>query len=261
MAESLDPKTNSQSSEKVGTIKEQPGFFSFENLKSLGILAILIFAIRWSVASPYYVPTASMEPTIKVGDRLLAWKLNYGLKIPFTDITAIQWSEPKRGDIVVFKFPRNTDIDYVKRIVAIGGDQVQLIDDVLYINSKPQTRLQHDHDRSILEDIQDTKDYKILYREQLDGLDHWVMQNKAERRGFSNGYFPGLDSQAFTVPEGTVFCMGDNRDNSSDSRVWGIVPSAYIRGRALFVIWSIWSPAGQMLPSFRFDRFGKWLDT
>lgn len=241
--------------------KEQPSFFSFENIKSLLILALIIFAIRWSVASPYYVPTASMEPTIKVGDRLLAWKLAYNLKVPFTDIPLIKWAEPHKGDIIVFKYPRNPDVDYVKRIVAVAGDTVQVVDDILYINGKPQSRVDHNNDRSILEDIQDTKDYKILFKENLEGLDHWVIQNKPEMRRFTRGYWPGVDLPPFTVPADSVFCVGDNRDNSSDSRVWGVVPMSYIRGRALFVIWSIWTPEGETIPSFRFDRFGKWLDT
>lgn len=239
--------------------KEQPGFFSIENLRSLATLALLIFAIRWSVASPYYVPTASMEPTIKVGDRLLAWKLSYGLKVPFTDISALKWAEPKKGDIIVFKYPRSPDIDYVKRIVAVAGDRVQVKNNVLYINDKAQERVDHNDDRSILEDIQDTKEYKVLYRENLEGTNHWVILNKPEMRRFSLENWP--DNPPFEVPADTVFCIGDNRDNSSDSRVWGIVPMSYIRGKALFVIWSIWSPPGQTLPSFRFDRFGKWLDT
>ena len=255
-------ETSSTSTSVSGSKKqEQPSFFSFENIKSLAILALIIFAIRWSVASPYYVPTASMEPTIKVGDRLLAWKLSYNLKIPFTDISLIKWADPRRGDIIVFKYPRDTDVDYVKRIVAVGGDTVQVIDDILYINGKAQQRVDHNADRTILEDIQDTKDYKILYRENLEGLNHWVIQNKPEMRRFAHGYWPGVDVPPFTVPTDSVFCVGDNRDNSSDSRVWGVVPMSYIRGRALFVIWSIWTPEGATLPSFRFNRFGKWLDT
>lgn len=266
MADSNDNELSAPTQEtarpaKATPKKEQPAFFSLENLKSLAVLAIVIFAIRWSVASPYYVPTASMEPTIKVGDRLLAWKLAYNLKIPFTDIAAVKWAEPDRGDIIVFKFPQNPDIDYVKRIVAVGGDTVQLVDDILYINGKAQPRNDHNHDRSILDDIQDTKDYKVLYKESLGDLEHWVIQNKPEMRRFTRSYWPGVDAEAFKVPEDSVFCVGDNRDNSSDSRTWGVVPKSYIRGRALFVIWSIWSPPGQTLPSFRFDRFGKWLDT
>jgi signal peptidase I len=243
------------------TEREEPGTFSFENLRSLGLLVILVFAIRWSVASPYYVPTSSMEPTIKVGDRLLAWKLAYGFKIPFTDIALLNWGTPKRGDIIVFKYPSRPEIDYVKRVVAVAGDQIQLMDDTLYINGKPQARTDHNFDRSTIQDIVDEKDYKLLFRENLEGLDHWVMQNKPEYRKTRGAWWPDVDGKPHIVPEDSVFCIGDNRDNSSDSRMWGEVPLSYVRGRALFVVWSIWTPKGEFFPVLRFDRFGKWLDT
>jgi signal peptidase I len=243
------------------TEREEPGAFSFENLRSLGLLIILVFAIRWSVASPYYVPTSSMEPTIKVGDRLLAWKLAYGFKIPFTDIALLNWGSPKRGDIIVFKYPSDPEIDYVKRVVAIAGDQIQLMDDTLYINGKPQPRTDHNFDRSVIDDIVDEKDYKLLFREDLEGLEHWVLQNKPEYRKTRGAWWPDVDGKPHVVPEGSVFCIGDNRDNSSDSRMWGEVPLSYVRGRALFVVWSIWTPKGDFFPALRFDRFGKWLDT
>ena len=235
--------------------------FSFENLKSLTVLIIIVLGVRWSIASPYYVPTSSMEPTIKVGDRLLAWKLAYDLKIPFTDTAIISWGSPKRGDIIVFKYPRDPDIDYVKRVVAVAGDQVQLMDDVLYINGKAEVRTDHNHDRSVLDDIVDEKDFKLLFRENLEGVEHWVMQNKPENRRAMRAWWPDVDGKPAVVPEGSVFCIGDNRDNSSDSRVWGEVPLSYVRGKALFVVWSIWTPKGEFFPRFRFDRFGKWLDS
>lgn len=231
-----------------------------ESVKSLAILIIFVLAIRWSVASPYYVPTSSMEPTIKVGDRLLAWKLAYNFKVPFTDVALATWGTPHRGDIIVFKYPRDTSIDYVKRVVALAGDEVQVRDDILYINGKPQERVDHNSDRSVIDDIVDEKEYKLLYLENLEGLEHWVMQHKPEYKRALRAWWPDADGQPYTVPQGSVFCMGDNRDNSSDSRVWGDVPLSYVRGRALFVVWSIWTPKGDAIPKLRFDRFGKWLD-
>src|SRR5436190_558216 len=111
----------------------KPGFFSLDNLASLGVLLTIVLMLRWSVASPYHVPTASMEPTIKVGDRLLAFKLAYGFKIPFTEIKVADWDTPRRGDIIVFRYPRDPEIDYVERVVAIAGDELQIIDDILYL--------------------------------------------------------------------------------------------------------------------------------
>src|SRR5476649_2635064 len=114
----MEAKAEKIDMNEKGQTKEEPGFFSYENLRSLFVLVLIILAIRWSVASPYNVPTPSMEPTIKVGDRLLAFKLAYNLKIPFTDYVVAEWGKPKRGDIIVFRYPNDPDIDYVKRVVA-----------------------------------------------------------------------------------------------------------------------------------------------
>jgi len=237
----------------------KPGFFSIDNLRSLGTLLAVILALRWSVASPYHVPTASMEPTIKVGDRLLAFKLAYNFKVPFTDITLGHWGKPQRGDIIVFKYPRDPDIDYVKRVVAVGGDEVKLVDDILYINGKEQPRQDAESQRSFLADIEDDKDIKLLYTEDLFGLTHLVMQNIPSARHFNRSVWPSPGLAAYTVPNDAVFCIGDNRDNSTDSRVWGHVPLDYVRGKALFVIWSVYTPRDATFPTIRLNRFGKWL--
>ncbi len=239
--------------------KQKPGFFSFDNIKSLSILILAIFALRSSVASPYHVPTASMEPTIKVGDRLLAFKLAYSAKVPFTDLKLAEWGTPKRGDIIVFRYPRDPDIDYVKRVVGVGGDTIEIRDDILYVNGEPQPRQDHNGDRNILEDIDDQKDVKILYTETLNGLNHWVMQNVPAARRFTRSSWPPPGAGPYKVPADSVFCVGDNRDNSTDSRVWGQVPLEYVRGKALFVIWSVYTPRESNWPVFRFNRFGQWL--
>jgi signal peptidase I len=247
------------STDDPASAKAKPGFFSFDNLRSLAILIVAIFAVRWSVASPYHVPTASMEPTIKVGDRLLAFKLAYDLKIPFTDVTLAKWGTPQRGDIIVFKYPRDPEIDYVKRIVAVAGDVVRFEDDILYVNDEPQGRVLAETDRTVLDDIEDVKEDKILYKETLFGLEHYTMQNIPAARRFTRPTWPPPGSEPYKVPEDSVFCVGDNRDNSTDSRVWGQVPLSYVRGKALFVIWSVHTPRDASWPAFRFDRFGQWL--
>lgn len=237
-----------------------PGFWSFENFRSLGFLILIIFAMRWSIASPYHVPTASMEPTIKVGDRLLAYKLAYGLKLPFIDRQILNWGTPQRGDIIVFKYPRDPEMDYVKRVVAVAGDEIQIIDDILHINGKAMERVDHNHDRGILDDIDDHRDLKILYREKLDDREHWTMQNITSARRFTKSNWPAVGAPPYKVPENSVFCVGDNRDNSTDSRVWGEVPLDYVRGKALMVIWSIYSPQDAQWPTLRWNRFGHRLD-
>lgn len=235
---------------------EKPGFWSPENLKQLFVFIIIILAFRWSVASPYHVPTASMEPTIKVGDRLLAYKLAYDLKVPFLDYTLFTWGDPKRGDIVVFKYPKDTEIDYVKRIVGLPGDKIRVENQILFINGVAQERIDHENDRSVLKDIHDTAEAKILTLEKLGDLDHWVIQDKPESPFFSGGKSFPSDGTEFVVPADGYFAMGDNRDNSTDSRSWGYVPRDYVRGKALFVMWSMFTQGEDLMPNFRFDRFG-----
>lgn len=259
MTLSTESKETKDAPNEKETKKEEPGFFSFENLKSLAILVVIVMAVRWSIASPYYVPTASMEPTIKVGDRLLAFKLAYDLKIPFTDISIASWSKVKRGDIIVFRYPKDPDLDYVKRVVGVAGDKIRLIDDVLYVNDQPQTRVNYNHKREILRDIEDHRERKILFKETLGDKVHWTMNQKPEARHFSQSSWPENGSYMI-VPEGSVFVFGDNRDNSADSRVWGKVPLEYIHGKATFVLWSLWHPDDGSWFSLRFDRFGHILD-
>lgn len=265
MAEETKLSTRIQKKAPESEAQQKPGFFSFENMRSLAVLIVAIFALRWSIASPYHVPTASMEPTIKVGDRLLAFKLAYNLKIPFTDIVASQWGTPGRGDIIVFKYPKDVDTDYVKRVVGLPGDRIELIDDILQVNGKPMERIEFNNDRTILEDIDDHKEIKLLYREKLEQdkdktVEHWVIQNIPSARRFSRSSWPPTGAPAYIVPENMLFVMGDNRDNSTDSRIWGEVPQSYVRGKALFVIWSVYTPGDSGWPKFRFNRFGKWLD-
>jgi signal peptidase I len=240
--------------------QKKPGFWSPENLKSLSILIFVILCIRWSIASPYHVPTASMEPTIKVGDRLLAYKMAYDFKVPFTDWSLIRWGKPQRGDIIVFRYPKDPQIDYVKRVVGVPGDRIRLEDNALYINGEKQERTSYEHDRSVLTDIDDNPEIRDLYKEQLGDTEHWVMQQKDHRFRPFGRRFPAEGE--FVVPEDSLFVMGDNRDNSTDSRAWGVVPLSYVRGEALFVIWSAYYPndgEDQVLPSVRIKRFGHWL--
>lgn len=239
---------------------KKPGFFSPENLKSLFFLVLAVLCFRWSIASPYHVPTASMEPTIKVGDRLLAWKLSYGLKIPFTDYSILEWGTPDYGDIIVFRFPKDTSIDFVKRVVGLPGDRISVRDDKLFINGEEQSLTDANADRSILVDIEDAPNMKDLYLENLKGREHWTIFNKeGDFQTFSNNY-PKDGSREFVVPDDSYFAMGDNRDNSKDSRDWGIVPKDYIRGRALYVLWSFASNPNSLIPNIRFYRFGHDLD-
>ena len=233
--------------------KEESDFFSYQNLRSLFILILIIMAIRWSFVSPYHVPTPSMEPEIKVGDRLLANKLAYNLRIPFTDYVLFEWAQVKRGDIIVFKYPKDTSLDYVKRVVGIPGDRLRLVNDVLYINGVAQKRVPYNHDRSILSDITVQKEYKDLYEENLDGKLHWTMNTISQYRGVDAGNWPAYGE--YVVPKDSVFTIGDNRDDSADGRSWGEIPLEYVKGKALFVIWSAYTEKEGFFPKFRLNRF------
>ncbi len=238
------------SNENVKKTKKKDSFFS----PSLFVLIFLILCFRWSIASPYHVPTASMEPTIKVGDRLLAWKLAYEIKIPFTDNSLFSWSEPQRGDIIVFRYPKEPDIDYVKRVIGLPGDRIKIREDILYINGKMQKLVSHENDRSVLADIDDNPQNKKLFVETLGDLDHWVLYDKNNPFRIFKSDFPA-DGE-YIVPDNSYFVMGDNRDNSTDSRIWGPVPHSYVRGKAMFVLWSLFSSDDSLIPSLRWKRFG-----
>lgn len=259
--ETTDPDIarHSEMEKKPGIIRS---VFGFESWRSFFMVIVAIIIFRSSVMSPYHVPTGSMEPTIKVGDRLLAWKLAYELKfpIPFTDIDInfFRWGQPDRGDIIVFRYPKDLNIDYVKRVVAVAGDKVELKDNILYINGKAQEQVSKE-DQELLKDLNDSLENKLLFEENLEGSKHWVLRNKPSPLSFfSNSDWPGSE-EVYTVPEESVFVMGDNRDNSQDSRIWGEVPLSYVRGEALFVIWSVYQSKNSSWPSLRFERMGHWL--
>ncbi|MFK7873521.1 MAG: signal peptidase I [Oligoflexales bacterium] len=239
--------------------EEKPGFFSYENLKSLSILILAVLAFRSSIMSPYVVPTPSMEPTIKVGDRLLAFKLSYNLRVPFTEIALASWGGPERGDIIVFPFPQDKSIDYVKRVVGVAGDTIKIRNDIVYINGTAQEQQDHNFDRTILDDIDEDKTLVRLFKENLSGLHHWVIRKHPFAQHAASGDW---GHKQWIVPHGHVFVMGDNRHNSYDSRFWGMVPVSSVRGKALFVLWSHYFPGESWLDfKFRFNRFGGWLDS
>jgi len=239
----------------VAKNRKKDAFFSVGNLRSLATLLILIFAFRWSVAAPYHVPTPSMEPSIKVGDRVLGNHLAYQLRLPFTKIVLVEWARPQRGDIIIFDSKVDPGTNLVKRVIGVEGDTIEFRGNVLHVNGVARPLEEYAKDRSILADIVDHQDAKDLYLEASDGRKHWVMFDAALRALGGSGNWPS--SGLHTVEKGHVFTTGDNRNNSSDSRVWGDVPMESIYGNATRVIWSVYFPGETWLPRFRFDRFGQ----
>ncbi len=173
--------------------------------ESIIIALVLALAIRTSVVQAYKIPSGSMIPTLEIGDHILVNKFIYGIKIPFTSVNLISVEKPKRGDVIVFIYPLDPSKDFIKRVVAEEGDTVRLVDKKLYINGSP------------------VSDAHAIYREDA------IPPSEAE----------ALDNFGpITVPKGDLFVMGDNRDNSLDSRSWGFVPLENVRGKAFIIYWS-----------------------
>jgi signal peptidase I len=174
-----------------------------EYLEAIGIAILLALFIRTFVVQAFKIPSGSMKPTLLVGDHILVNKFIYGIKMPFADKTLIPVNTPKRGDVIVFKYPRDTSKDYIKRVVGLPGDRIQVIDRKLLINGAA---------------VDDPHAYYSL-----------------------SGIMPDSFLRHFgpvVVPPDHLFVMGDNRDESSDSRVWGFVPLSYVRGEAFLIYWS-----------------------
>ena len=177
---------------------------------------LIFFCVRSSVFASYVVPTPSMNPTILEGDFFYANKLAYRLKVPFTKTSIFEWSVPARGDIVVFKFPGNERSLFTKRVIGVAGDRVEFIDGRLYING-----------RIIEQNFVELKGAAKIYEEDLLGTKHSVQHLSSVWR---------VDNMKIDVPEGHIFVMGDNRENSYDSRHWGMLPLGNIEGK-LAVRW------------------------
>lgn len=209
-------------------------YFSKEYLKKSVLpflyMVLAIFAFRWTIFEPYVVPTGSMEPTLKTGDRLWALKCAYDVRFPFTDYILFRTGSVKRGDVILFKAPTNPDITYVKRALGLPGDRLTFKDGRVFINDEEIIK-QAWAERMVLNDI-DYKDEKVLYLEQLGPVKHYVILHDAapHLRNISD----------IVVPPGHIFAVGDNRDNSHDSRAWGYVPFENLKGRALFIWFSSW---------------------
>jgi signal peptidase I len=209
----------------------------WENIKVIIQALILAMLIRTVLFQPFTIPSGSMMPTLLVGDYIFVNKFAYGYSkysLPFSpDIFSgrLFGSDPKRGDIVVFRFPPNPDIDYIKRCIGLPGDRIQVTDGVLYVNGKPVPKVA---------DGSFTSDYKLdpgedvpVFRETLDnGKTFDTLDQSPVSRGDN--------TREFIVPEGHYFMMGDNRDNSLDSRFdVGFVPAENLVGRASVIFFSL----------------------
>jgi len=204
--------------------------FWSEQIRPLLVLLMALFSVRSAIADWNVVPTGSMKPTIIEGDRIFVNKLAYDLKVPFTTIHIAEWSNPKRGEIVVFDSPRD-GTRLVKRVVAVPGDTVQLSSNTLIINGQPVPygKLDQDTINQLVAQERTAHAYAV---ESIGQVKHAVMSTPSIE-GAMRSFGP------VTVPAGQYFMLGDNRDNSADSRYIGFVPRSNIVGRSSRVIISL----------------------
>ncbi len=190
-----------------------------EYAEAIIVALVLALVIRTFVVQAFKIPSGSMEPTLEIGDHILVNKFIYGIKIPFTSVKLFPWESPQRGDVIVFIYPLEPDKDFIKRVIAVGGDTVRIVNKKLYINGK------------------EAPDSHAVYREET------VFPGDVQKR---DNFGP------VTVPKGNLFVLGDNRDRSLDSRFWGFVPLDDVRGKAFIIYWS-WN---RQETTVRWNRLG-----
>ncbi len=225
-------------------LRGKPQPLIVEYARSFFFVLLLVWVIRSFIVQPYRVPSGSLQPTIKPGDFLAVNQFAYGVRFPVLNSKFINTGEPKRGDIVLFYSPPNPSIIFIKRLIGLPGDVVAYKNKVLYINGKEmkQTALGSTiDDEPALGPIPEEHIPVLLKTEDLDGVKHeiYVMPSGGMDRDFE-----------MTIPSGTYFMMGDNRDNSDDSRVWGVVPEENLIGKP-FGIWFSWDSLNHRV---RWDR-------
>jgi len=209
-----------------------------EYAEAIVVAMLLAFAIRVFVVQAFKIPSGSMIPTLLIGDHILVSKLSYGFQWPtdcklqwsfppvncYASKTVVAFGKPQRGDIIVFRFPEDEEKDFIKRIVGAPGDTIQLRNKVVLVNGEP------------------LKDKAFTQR-----IDPGIIDSTINPR---DNFGP------VTVPEGSYFVMGDNRDQSLDSRFWGYVREEKVRGKAFRIYWS-WNGQGNWTEWVRWERFGK----
>ncbi len=213
--EAKDAKSKEEKSKDKS--KKEPLLVEFSRFLFPVFMVVLI--VRGFLVEPFQIPSGSMLPTLEAGDYILVNKFSYGLRSPLGYFKIIDMGEPERGDVIVFRYPENPKIDYIKRVVGVPGDRLKYINKVLYVNDEPVE----------IKPLQPyAKDPRFMeFKEDLGEVTHNVLHNP---------YESNVPVGEIIVPENNYFVLGDNRDNSRDSRFWGFVPDENLKGRA-FMIW------------------------
>ena len=198
-----------------------------EYARSFFPIVLIVLLLRSFWVEPFRIPSGSMMPTLLIGDFILVNKYTYGIRLPVLHKKMVEVGEPERGDIVVFRYPKDPTVDYIKRVIGLPGDRVAYYNKQVYINGMRIKQVSLGAYRGVGQGQNMTGAEHLL--EDLSGAEHSIL--------ISNG-LPSVEG-VYVIPEGHYFVMGDNRDNSNDSRYWGTVPEENLVGRAFF-IWMSW---------------------
>src|SRR3990167_370983 len=203
---------------------------------------LLVFLLRSFLVEPFRIPSGSLEPSLMTGDFILVNKFNYGVRLPVLHKEIYPINKPQRGDIAIFRWPPNPSVDFIKRVVGLPGDHISYIDKELLINGNPVPQ-------QVLKETftydQNGGRVQVLEKEEdLLGIKHKIFQDPPKQTA---------NFQEITVPDGMYFMMGDNRDDSADSRYWGFVPEENLVGKAVLV-WMSWDSIAHKI---RWDRIIK----
>ncbi len=208
-----------------GDVVEEPKLVEYA--RSFFPILLIVCVLRSFVAEPFRIPSGSMKPTLLEGDFILVNKFSYGIRLPVFGTKVVKVGEPKQGDILVFRFPKDPSIDFIKRVIGVPGDKIKYENKTLYINGKPM--VQESLGQAYDTDVRGIT-YKVKhFKESLTNRPHSIFVHDGK----------GTTMEEMTVPQGMYFVMGDNRDASEDSRRWGFVPEDLILGKAFF-IWMSW---------------------
>lgn len=214
-------------------ILREPAWIEYP--KSFFPVLFVVLVLRSFLLEPFKIPSGSMIPTLQIGDYILVNKFSYGFRLPVIGTEVFAMGEPKRGDIMVFRYPQKPTVNFIKRVVGLPGDEIRYENKRIFINGDVV-------EQQYVAQLPPNRPAYRIYNESLGGTEHEIHIDLSR---------PAMPAQQWTVPDGHYFVMGDNRDHSSDSRVWGFVPENNIVGKAF----AVWMHMPGWVPSFEHNRF------